>query len=322
MGFRVAPVEHNPRCMAKMCFVLGLVWLVLVPGAHGAQDVWPPVGVVRLGPGITPPRLISQVQPVYTEAGMRGRIQGAVLIEFVVEVDGTPGATRIVRSLDAESGMDAAAVASLRQWRFTPAVKDGVPIRVVATANIEFTLRGEPIPMAWPVAFPAWSSAPIDWVAAEVTTGAVVIALRLPPQWAKLPATLPTVALWSDGTSHRSVGVFQSQPAPPQFTLPLPAGRLLEFGQFMAKGFGPRAVVRAEGQITVANSPWLWLDLDLNDEAHAWSFATVSQGHLVQLMCTVATPRLLQTEAQRDEALRGAAADCAAIVSSARVTSK
>ena len=308
--------------MVRMSFVLWVVLLVLAPGSQAAQEVWPPVGVVRMGPGITPPRLISRVQPAYTEAGMRRRIQGAVSIEFVVEVDGTPGATRIVRTLDAESGMDAAAVASIRQWRFTPAMKDGVPIRVVATANIEFTLRGEPMPMAWPVGFPASSPAPDDWVPAEVTTGAVTVTLQLPARWAKLAASLPTVVLWSDGTSHRSVGVFQSQPAPPQFALPLSAGRLLEFGKFMAKGFGPRAVVRAEGQITVANSPWLWLDLDLNDEAHAWSFSTVSQGHLLQLMCTVATPRLLQTEAQRDEALRGAAADCAAIVSSARVTAK
>lgn len=302
--------------------VLVLVLIAFAPQAQATQEVWPPAGVVSLGPGVTPPRLVSQVQPAYTEAGMRRRIQGAVMIEFVVEVDGTPGPMRVTRSLDAESGLDEAAMVALRQWRFRPATRDGVPVRIVVAATLEFTLRGEPTPMAWPAVFPGAPSTPAGWVLAEVASGSVVVAMQIPPHWEKGPPAAMTAALWADVKNQRSVGVFHSQPAPPQLVLPMTAGRVVEFGAFMAKQFGAKASVRAEGQVTIAGAPWMWLDLDLNDQARAWSFMTTSGGQLVQVMCTVSTPSLSQTEAQRDEAVRTGAADCASILSSLRVTKK
>ncbi len=59
-------------------------------------------GIARAAdPGVTPPRLSSAVHPRYTDEARRAGIQGNVTIECVVERDGTVGAARIVRSLDA-----------------------------------------------------------------------------------------------------------------------------------------------------------------------------------------------------------------------------
>lgn len=104
--------------MVRLGAILVAVALFVASGTTRAQETWPPPGVVRLGPGVTTPRLLSQVDPKYTEAGVRGKIQGTVTVEFVIELDGSVGATKIVQSLDAASGLDEAAIAALKQWRF------------------------------------------------------------------------------------------------------------------------------------------------------------------------------------------------------------
>jgi TonB family protein len=50
--------------------------------------------------------------------------------------DGIPKVVRIARSLDA--ALDQEAVRAFEQWRFSPARKDGVPVKVRMNAEITF----------------------------------------------------------------------------------------------------------------------------------------------------------------------------------------
>ena len=86
---------------------------------------WPPAGVLRPGPGITPPKLTKSARPNYPPEAMRAKVQGRVMMEMVVQADGTVGEVRVVRSLDRKFGLDDAAVKAVKEMRFTPAVKDG-----------------------------------------------------------------------------------------------------------------------------------------------------------------------------------------------------
>lgn len=310
---------HSASLMVRLVTLVGAALLCGVSTTALTQEAWPPPGVVRLGPGVTQPRLLSRVDPKYTELGIRGRIQGTVTIEFVIELDGSVGPTRITQSLDAPSGLDDAAVAALKQWRFTVATQNGLPVRALASAVLEFRLRTEPPRFALPSGFVDAGTLPEDWTTTEVSLASVIITLPHPPQWMTLPSRPPTERIVGAPSGERSCGVFPAMPAPPQLSLPLPQERVEAFSQFMARQFGTKASIRSSGQAQVASQPWLWLELDLNDDARGWSFATTARGQLVQLLCTVMTPRLRQTEHERDQAVNGAAVEFSAILAHLRI---
>jgi periplasmic protein TonB len=98
-------------------------------------------GVWRPGNGVETPRLITEVKPQYTAQAMRAKIQGVVLLECVVQPDGTVGNIRVARSLDSTFGLDQEAAKALRQWKFRPGTRMGEPVAVLVTVEIAFTLR-------------------------------------------------------------------------------------------------------------------------------------------------------------------------------------
>lgn len=106
------------------------------PGAGGGMGG----GVYRPGSGVTVPVLLTVVKPVYTPDALRQRIEGAVQLEVVVRRDGTVGAVRVVRSLD-PGGLDEQAIAAVRQWRFSPGRLGDVPVDVLVTAVVGFSIR-------------------------------------------------------------------------------------------------------------------------------------------------------------------------------------
>lgn len=100
----------------------------------------PPPGVFRIA-DVTAPRVSREVKPSYTREAMDRRIQGGVWLHVVIGADGVPGDIRVVRSLDPEHGLDQAAVDAARQWRFQPGTREGVPVPVIVTLELTFTLK-------------------------------------------------------------------------------------------------------------------------------------------------------------------------------------
>ena len=77
--------------------------------------------------------------PRYTADAMRQRIQGRVALEVVINREGIPIAFRVTRSLD--PGLDEAAIAAAREWRFTPGRVGNVPVDVLVTILLDFNIR-------------------------------------------------------------------------------------------------------------------------------------------------------------------------------------
>jgi TonB family protein len=98
-------------------------------------------GAYRPGSGIENPRLLREVKPSYTANAMRAKIQGTVVLDCVVGVDGAVGECDVLRSLDASFGLDQEAVKAAKQWRFAPGRKQGQPVPVLVTIELTFTLR-------------------------------------------------------------------------------------------------------------------------------------------------------------------------------------
>jgi periplasmic protein TonB len=109
----------------------------LGPGSGGGTGG----GVYRPGNGVTLPVPISQPRPSYTSDAMRAKVQGVVLLECVVQRDGSVSDVNIVRSLDPTFGLDQEAIKTARQWRFRPGTRLGEPVPVYITIELTFTLR-------------------------------------------------------------------------------------------------------------------------------------------------------------------------------------
>jgi TonB family protein len=93
------------------------------------------------GSRIASPKLVTEVKPQYTEAAMHERIQGGVWTEVEVLENGSVGDVLVVNSLDPVFGLDEEAVRAVKEWRFQPATQDGMPLRMVVTIELTFTLK-------------------------------------------------------------------------------------------------------------------------------------------------------------------------------------
>jgi TonB family protein len=111
----------------------------LGPGIGGGRDGGTGGGPYRPGSGIQPPRLLREVKAEYTEDARRQNITGDVLLEIVVRQDGGVGPVRVLQGLGA--GLDEHAIAAVRQWRFDPARRMGLPVDVLVEVAVEFSLR-------------------------------------------------------------------------------------------------------------------------------------------------------------------------------------
>jgi len=95
-------------------------------------------GVYRVGGGISAPTAISAPDPDYTEEARRAKKQGTCVLWLIVDSAGHPRDIRVARGLG--FGLDAKAVEAVKQWRFQPALKDGRPVDVQISVEVEFHL--------------------------------------------------------------------------------------------------------------------------------------------------------------------------------------
>ena len=108
-----------------------------LPGgmAGGRGDVPIPAGRAA-----RPPQILRQVAPEYPLGARSGGLEGEVVIEAIVDRRGeVEEPLDVLRSVP---GLDEAALAAVRRWRFRPAQdEDGRPVRVIVEIPIRFVLR-------------------------------------------------------------------------------------------------------------------------------------------------------------------------------------
>jgi TonB family protein len=78
----------------------------------------------------------------YPETAKNAGIEGRVVIQFVVDVDGNVTDPRILRGIG--GGADEAAISAISQMRFTPAMHEGKPVRVQLVQPVVFRLPVTP----------------------------------------------------------------------------------------------------------------------------------------------------------------------------------
>jgi len=74
----------------------------------------------------------------YPPLALRQRIGGVVILRALVDETGTVREVSVLRPPNPDLGLSAAAQDAVRQWRFRPATKSGVPVKVWKTITIPF----------------------------------------------------------------------------------------------------------------------------------------------------------------------------------------
>lgn len=93
-----------------------------------------------LGPGVTPPRVKKRVEPDYPKGAAALGLEATVIVEVVIDTTGI--ISKVTPLRPAGRGFDEAAIACVNKWRFHPAQKDGQPVAVVASIEVNFRLLG------------------------------------------------------------------------------------------------------------------------------------------------------------------------------------
>lgn len=88
------------------------------------------------------PTPIRQVRPVFPDIAKQNNVEGTVVVEAWVQVDGKVGNVRVITSVQSiPGGLDDAAVKAVWQWIFEPAKSGGRP--VACWVKIPLNLRLE-----------------------------------------------------------------------------------------------------------------------------------------------------------------------------------
>jgi periplasmic protein TonB len=95
-------------------------------------------GAYRIGGGVSAPAVIHKVEPEYSEEARKAKWQGTVVLQLVVDEKGRPQDLKVMRALGL--GLDQKAIEAVEKWTFKPGMKDGKPVPVIATIEVNFRL--------------------------------------------------------------------------------------------------------------------------------------------------------------------------------------
>jgi len=87
------------------------------------------------------PRKVKDVKPVYPSEALEKKIQGIVVLECVADETGKVIDLRMIKSPDPI--LTDAAMQAVKQWVYTPYLKDGKAKKVAFTVTVNFSLKEE-----------------------------------------------------------------------------------------------------------------------------------------------------------------------------------
>jgi len=98
----------------------------------------PQLEPVRVGGAIAAPAKTHDAAPIYPAIAQAARVQGVVIIQATIGVNGQVVDAAVLKSIPL---LDEAALAAVRQWRYTATRLNGQPVAVVMTVTVNFQLR-------------------------------------------------------------------------------------------------------------------------------------------------------------------------------------
>jgi TonB family protein len=137
------------RALLLTLAVLSVIFYAATESAHSAQTS-PDSNAQASGTGsekpqraglngVSMPSCSYMPNPSYTKEARHAKLEGNVLIEAVIKLDGTLTNMRVIKALG--SGLDESALTTLHKWKCKPATgAAGKPVPTLVTFQINFRL--------------------------------------------------------------------------------------------------------------------------------------------------------------------------------------
>lgn len=132
----VDALEMKRASLAEQARALGdeIAALRAAPASQACDGRAP----VRVGGAIAAPQRTHNVQAAYPAEALEQKIEGVSVIEVVIDCTGAVADARVLKGVPV---LDAASLVAVRQWRYRPTLLNGVPVPVVMTVTVSYTLR-------------------------------------------------------------------------------------------------------------------------------------------------------------------------------------
>jgi len=98
-----------------------------------------PEGPIQVGGDVLPPEKTFAPQPQYTEIARKARLQGVVIVQAIIDKQGSVTNVKVLKGLG--MGLDQAAVDAIKKWKFEPATLNGKPVAVYYNLTVNFRLQ-------------------------------------------------------------------------------------------------------------------------------------------------------------------------------------
>jgi TonB family protein len=258
---------------------------------------------------------------------MLRRLEGSVQLRAVVQTDGTVGEVTVAKSLD--PGLDEEAVKAARQFRFSPATKNGTPVAMTVNIVLDFNIRKkEPSAQnGWPTGFAVRERVPLPET--TLTAGQNTIKVGLLEGWSTLPI-VPVGPLLTARHTLGAVLTIESALYPAS-----PSARLtLEDVSAVVDQAAKGVPTKQSGVVEIQGRKWAWAELatsnqppppEVFDDAanrrgvREWLFMSPLRDRLLSVSCRVYIPKDA-TAAAGEEAIQRVSQDCATIINSLGIT--
>lgn len=96
------------------------------------------------GDKLTPPNLVYHPTPRYTKEAREAKISGRVNSRIVINDKGELTDAKVTKGLG--YGLDESALNTVKSWKFEPARRNGTPITVAVTVEVDFAFDAEHYP--------------------------------------------------------------------------------------------------------------------------------------------------------------------------------
>ena len=117
---------------------LSLVLSGAAPLVASTQDPPPQKPPVRVGSGVKQPKQLKNVDPEYPAIAKAAKVQGTVILEIVVNKEGSVTSAKALKPVPL---LDEAALAAVKKWKYETSYLDGEAVDVIMVVSVVFSLR-------------------------------------------------------------------------------------------------------------------------------------------------------------------------------------
>ena len=93
---------------------------------------------IKVSGNIQESKLIKRSAPIYPELAKRNHVSGYVTLLIAIDEEGNVAGIKV---LSGDPVLIDAAVAAVREWKYSPMLMDGYPVRAMGTVTVLFNLR-------------------------------------------------------------------------------------------------------------------------------------------------------------------------------------